>query len=187
MVTRFDDWEGDFLEHHGIKGQKWGIRRYQNPDGTLTELGRKRVAQSGSYMEIDVRRAAKRFGRIRDDNRRAVYQSYNKAYWKNHGEMYDNPHKTSDAYKQLHDRFKDKWTSATLKDLGFKNTSAAKKQVRAILKDISSDWDDPDPSWSKRQEADKRRQEMMHPKRTKAKKTAKKVVDAIKTVKQITE
>ena len=30
------------LYHHGIKGQKWGIRRYQNPDGTLTTLGRKR-------------------------------------------------------------------------------------------------------------------------------------------------
>ena len=30
----------DELYHHGIKGQKWGIRRYQNPDGTLTPLGR---------------------------------------------------------------------------------------------------------------------------------------------------
>lgn len=29
----------DYLEHHGIKGQKWGIRRYQNPDGTLTAEG----------------------------------------------------------------------------------------------------------------------------------------------------
>lgn len=34
------------LYHHGIKGQKWGIRRYQNPDGTLTEEGKKRYSQS---------------------------------------------------------------------------------------------------------------------------------------------
>ena len=31
-----------YLEHHGIKGQKWGKRRYQNEDGSLTEEGRKR-------------------------------------------------------------------------------------------------------------------------------------------------
>ena len=31
-----------YISHHGIQGQKWGIRRYQNPDGTLTEEGRKR-------------------------------------------------------------------------------------------------------------------------------------------------
>ena len=30
------------IEHHGIKGQKWGVRRYQNPDGTLTERGKKK-------------------------------------------------------------------------------------------------------------------------------------------------
>lgn len=31
-----------YLSHHGIKGQKWGVRRYQNEDGTLTEEGKKR-------------------------------------------------------------------------------------------------------------------------------------------------
>lgn len=28
--------------HHGVKGQKWGVRRYRNKDGTLTYLGKKR-------------------------------------------------------------------------------------------------------------------------------------------------
>ena len=31
-----------YLFHHGVKGQKWGIRRFQNSDGTLTAKGRER-------------------------------------------------------------------------------------------------------------------------------------------------
>lgn len=33
----------DELKHHGILGQKWGIRRYQNEDGSLTEAGKRRL------------------------------------------------------------------------------------------------------------------------------------------------
>lgn len=32
------------LYHAGIKGMKWGVRRYQNKDGTLTEAGKKRYS-----------------------------------------------------------------------------------------------------------------------------------------------
>lgn len=38
------------LYHHGIKGQKWGVRRFQNPDGSLTTKGKKRFSK---LIELD--------------------------------------------------------------------------------------------------------------------------------------
>lgn len=40
-----DEYE-NYLAHHGIKGQKWGVRRFQNPDGSWTAEGRKRYGAS---------------------------------------------------------------------------------------------------------------------------------------------
>lgn len=40
----------NYLAHHGIEGQKWGVRRFQNEDGSLTEEGRKRYGYNKNYF-----------------------------------------------------------------------------------------------------------------------------------------
>lgn len=49
-----------YLMHYGVKGMKWGVRRYQNYDGTLTELGKKqakynravRIAKANGHAKV---------------------------------------------------------------------------------------------------------------------------------------
>ena len=53
VIRRVPGWDGTKesteLYHHGIKGQKWGVRRYQNPDSSLTSAGKARYRSSGKY------------------------------------------------------------------------------------------------------------------------------------------
>ena len=48
-----------YLYHHGIKGQKWGIRRFQNEDGTRTALGKKREQQNRKGLTEKQKKALK--------------------------------------------------------------------------------------------------------------------------------
>lgn len=49
------------LSHHGIKGQKWGVRRYQNRDGSLTNAGKNRYNKN--YTEKQRREDRSMYGR----------------------------------------------------------------------------------------------------------------------------
>ncbi len=70
MFADYDDLGYDdedlYLEHHGILGMKWGVRRFQNADGSLTPEGQQRYAQKN--LKYAMTKNLDKWGKDRDHN-----------------------------------------------------------------------------------------------------------------------
>ena len=106
------------LYHHGILGQKLGIRRYQNPDGTLTAAGRRRV--SHRYQNID--------GSLNEKGIDHQYKFADKQMAKNN-KYYD---KQIKKYQKRYDKSKNEEEKSILKQR-MENAEATRKQVNKYI------------------------------------------------------
>lgn len=72
----------DYLEHHGILGMKWGIRRYQNKDGSLTPEGRARYGDvlTKKQMQGYIKDYNLRTGSNKTINKNTVFKTPNGMY-----------------------------------------------------------------------------------------------------------
>lgn len=101
----------DELMHYGIKGQKWGIRRYQNEDGSLTSAGRKKYRQE-----------------IKEENRKA-FEYGREASISSHAAAYAKNKSIKSQYK---------YKKALLKDPNMIKSSTQKKRRYAEADAMSS-------------------------------------------------
>ena len=107
-----------YLAHHGIKGQKWGVRRYQNPDGSLTEAGIKRYGEHG----VDYLNAKQAKKEANNEYRKAFNAAYNKSH-----QAYSISKKRRDASENRWEKAIDAAEKANIAD---KNYKEAKKKMR---------------------------------------------------------
>lgn len=109
------------LMHHGIKGQKWGIRRFQKEDGSLTPQGLKR------YSDMETRVA----------NAKANYKAAKKSFNRDFNEAYRNTgiHITKKGRDTNTKQWEKTYDSSNTMDKAKKEYKDAKKELKQAKKD----------------------------------------------------
>ena len=136
-----EDDSDDFLAHYGILGMKWGVRRYQNMDGTLTPEGK---ARREAYLDSHYERATKKLGKIE-----ARYQKKQKKadkYFTKAQKREFSPFSSEESI----DRALDKATKAQ-KKANFQ-IAKGKKWTEAMIKEFGKTGRKIDPSIAKKGE-----------------------------------
>lgn len=97
-----DQMDANYLMHHGIKGMKWGIRRYQDDSGKLTPAGQKRYAKRISRLE---KKIDKRLDKIADAQADSIVLKKRVADdISNRPKYYSKPRHVKRAYKNYNKR-----------------------------------------------------------------------------------
>lgn len=105
MYGVYDLKKNDELMHHGVKGQKWGVRRYQKKDGSRTSAGKKR--DKTSRMMKDARKLSDLSSKYYDNINRynALVDTYGSTSGDFRKTINDSKRKTDKLVRKLEKRY----------------------------------------------------------------------------------
>lgn len=139
-----------YIYHHGIKGMKWGVRRYQNEDGSLTPAGKKRISKKyKNLVKKTARDQNRQAGRmyIETNNKTADYMNrvgidmFNERQRKRYGDNYADRSSYYDDYQKEVDRVFQKIASKTLSDF-YESNKYYQRAKELVDKYDMTKWDD---------------------------------------------
>ena len=95
----------DTLMHYGIKGQKWGVRRYQNKDGSYTNAGKTRYSVLGMRHDVKKARKAAQKENVSGRSKYSTGVNYDKALARNREDKKKMQKRYEDLEKKGYDSF----------------------------------------------------------------------------------
>ena len=138
------------LEHHGILGMRWGVRRYENADGSLTKKGKKKVSAeykkqaiagdkelSKKYTDLYV----KAYNKSADYMNDGGIDKFNAAQKKKYGDNFYKRSGYDEAYEATFNKLLSQNLEKTLYDFR-SSTPAYQKADKLVKKYDMKSWDE---------------------------------------------
>lgn len=141
---------GPELAHHGIKGMRWGVRRFQNKDGTLTAAGRKRASKAykkeADKVTSELNRTAESryinaYNKAADYMNRKGIDKFNAEQQKKHGKNYSERDGYEDDFMKAFDDALTSFYNQSLNDF-YKSNKHYQESKRLVDKYGMTKWDD---------------------------------------------